>query len=245
MVVEIIISNARLINLEISQALSIFAAMKKVYLSLAFSATAFISSAQKTTRLYEAYFSHPDAMEQDEAGGGYHFTVGDTLKVSMSDDGYYKLTNTSGDLLEEGDTDEGDNEFTRHGKWTEYYTSGKIKATGNYFHNQPYGHWQLFDAGGKPTSEFDIVVVVAEDGSTAYCKAGTEIVYYSNGKIKEERFFKAEPYNGEDRVLVEDLETEKKIWKKVAVKAFRPKPFGTWVYYNSDGTVEKREDKKD
>lgn len=221
-----------------------FDPMKKICLSLALIAFATFSFAQKTDRLYEAYFSRPDDMEQDEQGGGYHFRIGDTLNVSMSDDGYYKLTNTEGAVLEEGDTDEGDNEFTRHGKWTEYYTSGKIKASGNYYHNEPYGHWQFFDMNGKPTAEFDIMVVIAEDGTTAYCKAGTEMVYYNNGKIKEERFFKAEPYNAEDRVQVEDPETEKKVWKKIAVKAYRPKPFGTWVYYNPDGTVEKKEDKK-
>lgn len=219
--------------------------MKKVCLAVVFIATAYISAAQKTSRLYETYFSNPDAMVQDEEGGGYHFAVGDSLMVAMSDDGYYKLTNTSGSLLEEGDTDEGDNEFTRHGKWIEYYTSGKMKTAGNYFHNKPYGHWQFFDEAGKLTSEFDVLVLVAEDGTNAYCKAGSEILYYSNGKVKEERFFKAEPSIGEDRVMVEDPVTEKKAWKKVEIKTYRPKPFGTWVFYNSDGTVEKREDKKD
>jgi len=218
--------------------------MKKIYLLVALTATAYISAAQKTTTLYEAYFSHPDEMVQEE-GGGYHFTVGDTLKVSMSDDGYYKLTNDRGQLLEEGDTDEGDSEFTRHGKWIEYYTSGKMKASGNYFHNKPYGHWMFFDESGKLKSEFDILVLTAEDGTIAYCKAGSETVYHSNGKVKEERFYRAEPYNGEERVLVEDPATEQKTWSKVAVKAYRPKPFGTWVYYAPDGKEEKREDKKD
>jgi hypothetical protein len=221
-----------------------FDLMKKICLSLVLIASAIFSFAQKTDRLYEAYFSHPDAMEQDEQGGGYHFTVGDTLKVSMSDDGYYKLTNIEGDVLEEGDTDEGDNEFTRHGKWMEYYTSGKMKASGNYFHNEPYGHWQFFDMSGKPTAEFDIIAIIAEDGVMAYCKAGTEMVYYNNGKIKEERFFKAEPYDREERVKVEDPVSGEIVWSVVKGKAYRPKPFGTWVYYNPDGTVEKKEDKK-
>jgi antitoxin component YwqK of YwqJK toxin-antitoxin module len=225
--------------------ISTFDAMKKIYLSVALLGIIQTSFAQKTTRLYETYFSHPEDMIQNEEGGGYHFRVGDTLEVSMSDDGYYKLTNTNGDLLEEGDTDEGDSEFTRHGKWTEYYSNGKMKAVGNYFHNEPYGHWQLFDPEEKLATEFDILVLTNEDGITTYCKAGSEIIYRRNGKIMEEHFYKAEPYMGEDRVLVEDPVTEKKAWKMVPVKAFRPKPFGTWVYYNADGTVEKREDKKD
>lgn len=219
--------------------------MKKIYFSIALLGFAQASFAQKITRLYEAYFSHPDAMIQDEESGGYHFTVGDTLQVSMSDDGYYKLTNTNGDLLEEGDTDEGDSEFTRHGKWIEYYGNGKKKAEGNYFHNEPYGHWLLFDPEGKLAGEFDILVMINDDGTTAYCRAGSELIYYRSGKIKEERFFKAEPYTGEERIQVDDPVTEKKVWKMMPVKAFRPKPFGTWVYYNPDGTVEKREDKKD
>lgn len=222
-----------------------FDTMKKICLSLAFITASLLSFAQKNTPLYEAYFSHPDAMEQDEQGGGYHFTVGDTLKVAMSDDGYYKLTNTEGALLEEGDTDEGDNNFVRHGKWTEYYTSGKIKATGNYFQNKPYGHWQFFNTNGKLNSEFDILVVTTGDGTNAYCKAGTEVLYYDNGKIKEERFFKAEPFEGDEKIKVEDPVTNEQVWSVIKIKTFRPKPFGTWVSYNQDGTVEKKEDKKD
>lgn len=202
------------------------------------------AQAQKTTPLYEAYFSHPDDMQQDD-NGGYHFDIGDSLTVIMSDDGYYKLVNRDGKVLEEGDTDEGDERFTRHGKWTEYYASGAPKATGNYYHNQPYGHWQFYNTSGKVQSECDILVITADDGTTAYCKAGEELVYYDDGKIREERFFRAEPYNGEDRVMVEDPETGKKSWSKITVKAFRAKPFGTWVYYGPDGTVEKREDRKE
>ncbi len=218
--------------------------MKKIYCALLVCCGFQAVHAQKTSPLYEAYFSDPDAMKENEEGGGYSFKTKDGLKVSMSDDGYYKLLGSDGTLLEEGDTDEGDNSFSRHGKWMEYYASGKIKAAGNYFQNQPFGHWQLFDNKGNLSSEFDILVIAAEDGTTAYCKAGTELVYYDNGKLKEERFFKAEPYNGEDRIQVDDPETGKKVWSKVAVKAYRAKPFGTWVYYNNDGSVDRREDKK-
>jgi antitoxin component YwqK of YwqJK toxin-antitoxin module len=217
--------------------------MKNLYLTSALFLAFFGAQAQKTEPLYEAYFSHPDDMVQND-NGGYHFRVG-TLTVNMSDDGYYKLTNAEGALLEEGDTDEGDNSFQRHGKWIEYFANGKMKASGNYYHNQPYGHWQFFNEKGNLISESNILVLTSDDGNTAYCKAGTEVVYYEDGKIREERFYKAEPAMGEDRVLVEDPETEKKTWKKVPVKTYKPKPFGTWVYYNADGTVEKREDKKD
>lgn len=207
-------------------------------------AVAFYAQAQKARPLYEAYFSHPDDMQQDE-GGGYHFNVGDSLTVYMSDDGYYKMVNRNGKVVEEGDTDEGDDNFTRHGKWSEYYADGTLKASGSYAHDQPYGHWQLFGANGKIQSEYDILVIIAEDGTKAYCRAGEEIVYYSDGRVKEERFFLAEPYNGEERVAVEDPETGKKTWSKVAVKSYRAKPFGSWTYYNPDGTVEKKEDRKD
>ncbi|WP_118972652.1 toxin-antitoxin system YwqK family antitoxin [Taibaiella koreensis] len=215
--------------------------MKHLYTTLALCLLATLAFAQKTEPLYEAYFSHPDDMVQDE-NGGYHFKAG-SLVVSMSDDGYYKLMSADGTLLEEGDTDEGDNDFQRHGKWIEYYSSGKMKASGSYYHNQPYGHWQLFSEQGNLSSEYDIIVIAAEDGVNAYCKAGTELLYHDNGKVKEERFFKAEPYNGEDRVMVEDPETGKKAWKKIAVKAYRSRPFGTWNYYTPEGKVEKREDK--
>jgi len=215
--------------------------MKHLYTTLICCLLATLACAQKTEPLYEAYFSHPDEMIQDE-NGGYHFKVGSQI-VAMSDDGYYKLMNAEGVVLEEGDTDEGDSDFQRHGKWIEYYPSGKTKASGSYYHNQPYGHWQLFDEQGNLSSEYDIMVIAADDGTTGYCKAGTELVYHSNGKIKEEHFFKAEPYNGEDRILVEDPETGKKAWKKIAVKAYRPRPFGTWNYYSPEGKVEKREDK--
>jgi|GEM_PF-1567499 len=218
--------------------------MKQLYLTTALSLAFFGAQAQKTEPLYEAYFSSPENMVQDE-DGGYHFATADGFRVSMSDDGYYKLMDNDGNVLEEGDTDEGDNNFVRHGKWTEYYPSGKRKATGSYYQNQPYGHWQLFDTEGNPAAEFDILVINADDGSVAYCKAGTELVYDRSGKLREERFFRAEPYMGEERIQVDDPETDKKVWKKVPVKSYRPKPFGTWITYNPDGTVEKREDKKE
>lgn len=216
--------------------------MKHLYCTAALCLILSGAWAQKTEPLYEAYFSHPDDIKQDDEGG-YHFKVG-SMVVYMSDDGYYKLMTADGILLEEGDTDEGENNFVRHGKWTEYYATGKIKASGYYYLNRPYGHWQFFNEKGSLAAESEVLVLVADDGNTAYCKAGTERTYYDNGKLKEERFYKAEPYMSEEKVLIEDPETEKKVWRKVPVKSFRPRPFGTWIYYNPDGTEEKREDKK-
>ncbi|MFT4061627.1 MAG: hypothetical protein QM642_04635 [Edaphocola sp.] len=217
--------------------------MKIVFFSLAMSA-ACCSVAQNQSRLYEVYFSKPDRMKPDEEHGGYSFDVGDSLKVYMSDDGYYKLMLKNGTVVEEGDTDEGDNSFARHGNWSSYYRNGKLKENGNYYLDKPYGHWSFYDESGQPASEMEIVPIVAEDGNTAYCKAGREVLYFPNGKIKEERYHKAEPYDAQERVKVEDPETGKEVWKTVKVKAYKPKPFGTWVVYAADGTVEKREDKK-
>lgn len=218
--------------------------MKKILSAAALLLTAQCGFAQKDAPLYETYFSRPDAMEQDE-DGGYHFKVGGSMTVHMSDDGYYKLTGADGTLLEEGDTDEGDDNFVRHGKWTEYYPGGKVKASGSYFANKPYGLWQLFNEEGKLKEQFSILVINAEDNTVAYCRAGSEIVYYDNGNVKEERFYRAEPFDGEERVKVDDIETGKSVWKKVKVKSYRPKPFGTWIYYNQEGKEERREDKKE
>ena len=218
--------------------------MKKILLAAASMVVLQYGYAQKTSPLYETYFSQPDAMVQSE-DGGYTFKVAGNLMVHMSDDGYYKLMDNQGTLLEEGDTDEGDDNFLRHGRWTEYYPSGKIKASGNYFNEKPYGQWMFYNEDGKLMEEFTIMAIVTEDNTVAYCKAGAEHIYHTNGNIKEERFYKAEPFDGEDRVKVEDLETGKSIWKKVKVKSFRPKPFGTWIYYTPEGKEERREDKKD
>jgi len=218
--------------------------MKKIFLPLCLLGLLPAASAQKMTPLYEAYFSRPDDMVNNENGPGYYFKVGDTLVVSMSDDGYYRLSNEKGTLLEEGDTDEGDNAFLRHGSWTEYYSNGKMRAKGNYFQDKPYGHWQFFTPSGNPTSECEVVPIVASDGTTAFCKAGREVVYYENGKIKEERYYIAEPYDMDSRIQVEDPETGKTKWQTIKVKAYRSKPYGTWVYYGADGKEERREDKK-
>lgn len=199
--------------------------------------------AQNKNPLYETYFSRPEAMIEDEENGGYFFFVQENLKVSMSDDGYYKLMTKNGIIIEEGDTDEADNHFERHGKWIENYPNGKPKSVGNYFHDQPIGLWQLYGPEGMLQTEYNIQVIVAEDGNTAFCRAGTEKVFFTNGKIKEERFYKAEPTQTEQLVKVEDPETEKIITKKVKVTTYKAKPFGTWIYYNSDGTEAKREDK--
>jgi len=218
--------------------------MKKLLLPVFIFGMSAAASAQNMRPLYEAYFSHPDDMENNEDGPGYHFKIGDSLMVSMSDDGYYKLITKSGQVLEEGDTDEGDNAFLRHGTWTEYYRNGKTRMVGNYFLNKPYGHWKFFNESGNPVSECDVVPIITADGTTAYCKAGLEVVYFSDGKIKEERYYIAEPYDEDSRVKVEDPETGKASWKTIKVQSYRSKAFGTWVYYNEDGTVDKREDKK-
>ena len=218
--------------------------MKKFVLPLFIFGITSGASAQNTKPLYEAYFSHPGDMVNNEDGPGYHFKVGDTIVVSMSDDGYYKMSNDKGQVLEEGDTEEGEDNFQRHGEWIEYYSDGKMRTKGSYFLNKPYGHWQFFAPNGNPISECDVIPIIAEDGSTAFCKAGLETVYYENGKIKEERYYQAEPYDSEGKVQVEDPETGKKKWQAIKVKAYRSKPYGTWVYYDQEGKVEKREDKK-
>lgn len=218
--------------------------MKKLLLLFPIIGSVFMASAQNMRPLYEAYFSHPDAMEDNIDGPGYHFKVGDSLIVSMSDDGYYKLSNKAGQVLEEGDTDEGDDIFLRHGTWKQFYANGKMSATGSYFENAPYGHWQFFREDGTPTSECEVIPIITNEGTVTYCKAGMEKVYFANGTIKEVRYYIAEPYDADSRVKVDDPDTGKSKWTNIKVKAYRSKPFGTWIYYNEDGTEAKREDKK-
>jgi antitoxin component YwqK of YwqJK toxin-antitoxin module len=218
--------------------------MKKIYLSSLLLLAAACSFAQKQTPLYETFFSRPDAMEQDE-GGGYHFLAGDNQKVFMSEDGYYKLLNKANVLIEEGNTEEMDDSFVRHGKWVEYFDNGVIKASGYYHKGTPYGLWKFYADNGKLREQFGIAVIQMEDGSFAFCKAGTEQVFYDNGKVKEEHFYRAEAFNGEEIVMVDDPVSGEKTRTKILKKLYRAKPFGTWFYYGEDGSLDKVEEQKD
>lgn len=199
--------------------------------------------AQSAAPLYEVYFSDPDKMVEDEKGG-YHFTVKGGNVVYMSDEGYYKLTDGNNNVIEEGGTDEDNDTYLRHGNWKEYYASGKLKAEGAYYKGNAYGSWKLYDVDGNLQRVFSIVPLQTADG-TIYCKGGSEQVYYSNGKLKEERFYKAEPFEEQQTIEVEDPETEKKVPRTITKPSFRPVPFGIWVYYNQDGTVDREEEKKE
>jgi len=201
-----------------------------------------VVSAQSAAPLYEVYFSDPDKMIEDE-GGGYHFAARGGNIVYMSDEGYYKLTDGSGKVIEEGSTDEDNDAYSRHGNWKEYYASGKLKTEGAYFKGSPYGSWKQYDVDGNLQRVFSIIPIQTAEG-VAYCKGGSEQVYYSDGKLKEVHFFKAEPFEEQETIQVEDPETEKKVSRVITKPSFRPVPFGTWVYYNQDGSISKEEDQK-
>jgi hypothetical protein len=198
--------------------------------------------AQRTSRLFEVYFSNPDAMINDKVDGGYHFKVNDTLTVYMTDDGYYTLKHKNGYVLEEGDTNEEDDRFTRHGKWKAYYDNGKPFTVGHYYKNRPYGNWTLYNEKGELYATYTIQVVQCENGKEAYCKSSETI--YKKDKIVEERFYKAIPVMAEDKIEVMDPNTKQVRIKSVPVKSFESKPFGTWIYYNDAGIEERRVDQK-
>lgn len=217
--------------------------MKKLILSFGILTIAFAASAQNTSPLYETYFSNPDRMVEDE-DGGYHFDVRGGQTVVMKDDGYYKLTTADGAVIEEGDTDEEEDRFVRHGRWKTFYPNGTLQTEGSYLKGQPVGSWMFYGSGGNLQSEHNIAIIQNADGSVAYCKAGAEYIYHDNGKIKEERFYKAESIESTETIMVEDPETEKKVAKTIATTSYKPVAFGTWTYYNAQGEVTKSEDKK-
>jgi antitoxin component YwqK of YwqJK toxin-antitoxin module len=217
--------------------------MKKLIAFLSFFGAAQMVAAQSTTTLYEVYFSNPDKMiESDE--GGYYFEVTGGNKVIMSDDGYYKLLNRAGTILEEGDTEEEEEQYLRHGRWKHYGPDGTLLSEGTYFKGKPVGQWRMYGAGGRLQQEYNIAVIQCADGSSVYCKSGGEYFYHENGKLKEERYYKAEPVEQKETVWVEDPETEQKVSQTITVPSYKPVPFGTWIYYNVEGEIIKREDKK-
>jgi len=179
---------------------------------------------------------------KEEDSGSYYVATGDTTNmVFLTDDGsIYRLFNKDTTLLCEGSFSTEGDKYLHEGKWTEYYTNGKIKSTGYYQKNNPVGLWQTFYSNGhlKRTCTYTLI----ENQGTYYCMTGLYQDYFDNGQVRISGLYKAIiDGNSKDTIYTEDPVTGKNIPKIDIGHRPWPKKFGTWEYYDEQGALVKKE----
>lgn len=75
--------------------------------------------------------------------------------------------------------------LTRHGKYAEWYTSGKIKALGNYRENERVGNWKIADADQIRNGMY-----------VSNMKQGEWITYNHNGQVLSIAHFQNDTIHG-------------------------------------------------
>ena len=178
-----------------------------------------------------------------ETDSGKYYSASGKIErtVFISEDLKYRLFDKEEKLLVEGTVSNDGDKFLREGKWTEYYSNGKIKNTGYYHRGNPVGNWEKFYDNGSPMTICSYALV--EGGTTFYCMTGTYEEFFENGQLKLKGLYKAVlNEKGKDTVWVQDPETGKQIMKVVSINKARPEKFGTWEYFNERGELVKNEE---
>jgi antitoxin component YwqK of YwqJK toxin-antitoxin module len=174
--------------------------------------------------------------------GKYYAATNDPEKtVFINDDLVYKLYDKDNKLLVEGPLSNDGEKYLHEGKWTEYYTNGKVKKTGYYHRDNPVGTWQKYYPNGRLMNSYSFTML--EEGESYYCMTGTYQEFFDNGQLKLSGLYKAViDDRGKDTVYVEDPDTGKKTMKIMSSKRPRSERFGIWEYYNEKGELIKKEE---
>jgi antitoxin component YwqK of YwqJK toxin-antitoxin module len=219
--------------------------MKYILLLLCLCAT-FTVSAQVDLPVFFKSENDNRLIKEDDSGK-YYVASGDTSKIVFLDDGAfsYRLYDNEYKLLVEGGFSDNDDELMREHKWTEYYDNGSIKCTGRYYKNHPVGQWEKYYPSGKLKGLVTFAVLVNNDNNPVYGKSGPYSEYYESGQLKVSGLYGLnfmKPVSTYDTILVVDPSTNTKITKVTNHKSPSSVKFGTWEYYTSDGTLEKKEE---
>ncbi|HXS38085.1 MAG TPA: hypothetical protein VN721_15385 [Flavipsychrobacter sp.] len=179
---------------------------------------------------------------KEEDSGSYYVATGDTTNIVFigEDESIYRLFNIDNKLLCEGNFSTEGDRYLHEGKWTEYYTNGKIKTTGYYHKDNPVGLWQSFYSNGqlKRTCTYTLI----ENKGTYYCMTGLYQDYFENGQVRISGLYKAIiDENSRDTVYSEDPVTGKSIPKIDIGHRPWPQKFGMWEYYDEKGALVKKE----
>lgn len=192
---------------------------------------------------YPASYGDPEKINDST----YSWKINDTLiGIIGGNNHYYKLL-SRGKLLEEGGLGYSCVDCPdRNGRCNEFYVSGKVKTTGFYLRGKPVGLWSRYYENGQLQEQYTLTLTKNKEGYKGYIyRAGSYQSFYENGQVKTEGLYIVGEYEAIDsfpRIDPITGETEMLGEKRTDI---RSKPFGIWVYYNPDGTVERREDEEE
>lgn len=189
---------------------------------------------------FYGYNGYPPSsiIKKDSAGNYFRADTNRIVYISNSIS-TYKVFDNNYNIIVEGDLGGRIyvDYFKRFGKWTEYYSNGKIKCSGFYHANQPVGLWQTYYPNGQHQKSYSITYVQT-DSSSNYCMTGSYQEFYDNGKLKVNGFYKAQVDT--TSILQYNVYDPNKI-DTVIIRQPVSKKFSTWTYYLPNGEIEKKE----
>lgn len=175
----------------------------------------------------------------------YYIATGDTVNVvALNEEAmYYKLVNrkdkkkvvAEGGLIADGEG------YLPHGRWVQYYNTGKTAISGSYIKGKPAGIWEEFYPDGRLKVSGHYAIISDKDGVTT-CRSGEYLEYYSNGQLKESGYYAADRTVSKDSTSVEDPVSGKMVTKTISKSYYSPKKAGPWDHYSEAGEVEKHEE---
>ncbi|MBE2290193.1 MAG: hypothetical protein IAE95_11605 [Chitinophagaceae bacterium] len=175
----------------------------------------------------------------------YYIATGDTVNVvALNEEAmYYKLVNrkdkkkvvAEGGLIADGEG------YLQHGRWVQYYNSGKTAISGSYIKGKPAGIWEEYYPDGRLKVSGYYAIISDKDGITT-CRSGEYLEYYSNGQLKVSGYYAADRTVSKDSTTVEDPVSGKMVTKTISKSYYSPKKAGSWDHYSEAGEVEKHEE---
>ena len=173
----------------------------------------------------------------------YYAATGDSSNIVCIDEdaSYYKLLTKDHKLVAEGGFVLDGEKYLQIGKWTEHFSSGKVKLTGYYEKGRPIGTWQEYYNTGKLKTICNYAAI-SDKGVNRSCISGSYQEYYPSGKIKLNGFYSAVAQIITDTVTVEDPVEDKKIYKLQTHSIYTPEKIGRLEYYDENGELDKKED---
>lgn len=228
---------------------------KTQYLTISILATALSGSAQIETPFYGVNGTYVDLKKQlikKDSTGILFYAVKDKSRIVFFPYNLriYKVFDKNHKLLAEGDLG-GKRFFTdyvlHHGKWTEYFNNGRVKAIGNYHEDKPVGSWQFYFINGQLKKKLSYFIhkdsTFYKDSIYFTCLSDQYVEYYDNGQPKVKGYYKIklDTVDSELHFWEGDKEKIEKECECCSLQATSRKS-GTWIYYKRNGEVEKKEE---
>lgn len=167
-----------------------------------------------------------------DADGIYYNLDAQRLIFFSTHDSIYQVYSKAYELQEQGHyTMTAPDSIGRHGLCTELYSTGKVKAIGNYIRNKPVGEWNRYYPSGKLMANYTIKIV----SKNLFNYSGVYNEYYENGQARVKGNYAMAP--NEDSTLEDTFKllspSTGEQWTRLLTK-FSDK-VGIWYYYNEKG----------